>query len=105
MLRFKYYISQNDLILVASGHMDCVKWNKKKPKNCRELNCDADFIAVYITTDHPKEDGTIKRKRTNKVLEGNRKKRQAPRKALPGNSRNRSARRPKNTRSKVVRKR
>lgn len=105
MLRFKYYICERDLIFVASGHMECVKFNKKKPKNCRELNCDADFIAVYITSDHPKEDGTIKRKRTNKVLEGNRKKRQAPRKVLPGNSRNRRTGRQKNTRSKVVRKR
>lgn len=105
MLRFKYYICERDLIFVASGHMECVKFNKKKPKNCRELNCDADFIAVYITTDHPKEDGTIKRKRTNKVLESNRKKRQAPRKVLPGNSRNRRPGRPKNTRSKVIRKR
>lgn len=105
MLRFKYYISQNDLILVASGHMDCVKWLKKKPKSCRDSGGNSDFVAVYITTTHPLEDGTIKRKRTNKVLEGNRKKRQAPRKVLPGNSRNRRPGRPKDSCKKVVRKR
>lgn len=105
MLRFKYYICERDLIFVASGHMECVKFNKKKPKNCRELNCDADFIAVYITTDHPDNDGKIKRKRTDKVLEGNRKKRQAPRKILSRNSRNRRTGRPKNTRPKVISKR
>ena len=99
MLRFKYYISQNDLILVASGHMDCVKWLKKKPKSCRDSSGNSDFVAVYMTTTHPLEDGKDKRQRTKQKVEGNRKKRQAPRKTLSRNTRNRNPRRSRNTRS------
>jgi hypothetical protein len=67
MKRFKYYICARDLICIAHGEMDKVRFYTKKPKQCDDSYCDNEILEMYLSIDEPiKYEATKQNKDKNK---------------------------------------
>jgi len=103
MQRFKYYICERDLLCLARGDFDKIKWFMKKPKRCVDAWCDQDIVALFITVENPNSDD--QNRHSGKKMGNLRKKRQGIREKVSRVSRNRNSRRQKDLHKKIKRKR
>lgn len=83
MHRFKLYICERDLVEIAHGNMDRVKWYPRKPKQCSDAYCNFESILeVHLTIVNPIKDGKSNNKSARKKLDCARKKRSRTQKKI-----------------------